>query len=75
MKLPLAAVCGIVCGIVCGFLLGEVVAVALGFTAEVVLDASMPLALKPMPFYLAAAGAVVGPRLVRRGHHERGGSR
>jgi hypothetical protein len=63
-------------GIVCGFLLGELVAVAIGFTAEAVLGASMPLALKLMPLYLAAAGAVAGPYLAgRAAGRERGGPR
>ncbi|GAA2428043.1 DUF5957 family protein [Streptomyces macrosporus] len=68
MKTVLAALGGIVCG----FVLGELITVAVGVTAELVLDASMPLALKLLPFHLAVVGAVAGPFLLRRG---RGGAR
>ncbi|MGY1452386.1 DUF5957 family protein [Streptomyces sp. SS8] len=59
-------VLAVLAGAFAGFLLGELVAVAIGLTAEAVLGASMPLALKLMPLYLAVAGAVAGPYLLGR---------
>ncbi|CAL9457758.1 DUF5957 family protein [Streptomyces atacamensis] len=62
-------------GLVAGFLLGELAAVAIGLTAEAVLGASMPFALKLMPLYLAVAGAVAGPYLLGREARRRRGGR
>ncbi|MGK5450027.1 DUF5957 family protein [Streptomyces radiopugnans] len=62
-------------GLVAGFLLGEPAAVAVGLTAEAVLGASMPFALKLMPLYLAVAGAVAGPYLLGREARRRRGGR